>query len=197
MICEILVFGSLFFWLAVGAVSIALFITVENERWGWALTFLTVFLVACVLFGNLGLWVVANPWAAVYVVLGYIVGGVAWTIPKWILFMRRLKNRVQKELDRYRKGNNEYPVPEGQRKRNSWFSEFRCYGIDIDQDTGKLTPPTFYDNRDTILTWATVWPFSILWTVFRDIVLDGIELLVDSMKAMYERISNWFFKDIS
>ena len=71
----------------------------------------------------------------------------------------------------------------------------REYGLSVVD--GKLLPPTFAYNRQRMVSWVTLWPWSVVWVLGRDVFLHGIEGLVNHFGHVYQRISAWVFRNVS
>ncbi len=70
-----------------------------------------------------------------------------------------------------------------------------AYGICYDGN--RLVPPPFAYNRKRLVAWVLLWPWSLVWTFCREIVLKGVQHLVGLFGGTYARMSAWIFGDVS
>jgi len=204
MITEFMMVGGLLFWGFLFLISLTLIACVESEQsWGWGLFLLVVVGAVLMLFSDAWVWVKENPLLVVGLIVGYMLVGVAWTIPRWIIFLRRVRTKLKQARVRFCDKNGLDCGPGERLPQEHWkaWSDEVCwrfvrYGISFDADKGELNPPSFSVNRDMIIVWAQLWPWSVFWTIFREIVMEFIETVVDWWGQLYGRLSEWFFKDI-
>lgn len=206
MITEFFVLGGVMFWLAVAILSIAFVALVEyDEGWPLALGILTVVVGAAFFLSPLGPAMWKHPWWSLAVIPGWVTCGVGWTFFKWTRLMAALRSRLKRAIAEFGKEHNlsvKFPIGAVDRpKFADWLMrsayDLRRYGLRLDTDTGLMDLPGFYYNRDRLITWAVLWPWSIIWTIIREMFFELIEWFVDSFRKSYEAITNWFFKDFT
>jgi len=203
MLFEFLVVGGVLFWVMLGLASCFLIACVEgdNNSWGVGLVVIVACLVLLLLFGDLREFTPSRSWLLPVSFLGYLAIGVCWTIPRWVLLLRSLRVDLSKVREDFKK-SQELLLGEEIPSRlyalwadcvNQW--RFGKYGISVNFETGVLTPPTFLKNRDRLITWAVLWPWSMFWSLCRDVVVAVVETIIDWWGGAYQRLSNYFFKD--
>jgi hypothetical protein len=204
MIVEFFVVGGVLFWLLTVVAGLILIGCVENEeRWIAGGVTMLVFFLLLIFLGDLGKSVVAHPLWAVGYVVGYPVAGLLWTVPWWILLVRRIRGIAFEckaaFCEKFGLDINQPIPPE---MMDAWVGcisgspALYRYGVKVSAQTGKVSPPTFTANRDRLVTCALLWPFSIFWTLFRDMVLQAIETVVDWCGQLYQKLSEWVFGDL-
>ncbi len=56
--------------------------------------------------------------------------------------------------------------------------------------------PQAKDNKELIGSWMTWWPFSILWTIFSDILRRFYNWVIDRFMGIYNTITAHVFKGL-
>lgn len=156
-------------WLCV-ALWVILSLTYIEKESGVGVFF--IFLVFVVLFHlggvfNVLLAVFSNPVTTVLSVLTYFVAGTLWTLTKFKLFVRRKRIEINAAID-----EGAYDGRYG----NSLESAIKHLSVQA--------------NRYSIMRWAIWWPFSLLWTIIRDVVRDIFDwILTEIIGRALESIS--------
>jgi hypothetical protein len=161
--------GTLWFWLLLTAVVIAMIAFIEKEEQsGTGATILLIgFLVFTGVFGgkedylSAGSWIIDNPFTIIGVFLGYLLLGVVWSFVKWYLFLNDLRAKCKEN------GN-------------------KVYAEQI----------SFWRNKSRILVWMSYWPFSAVWFVVHDPIVRSFKFLQTKLAATYQKISDKMFKDL-
>ena len=208
MLLEFFVVGGVSFWLLVSAAMLLMLLCVENgEGWGWGLFIFAAVAVCSIVFGTLGAAIVAHPLYWLFAVVLYIVIGVCWTLPKWVLLLKRLQRDLKRLYADFceRKGINEpmTEIPEehwGAWSHEVYYAGFWRYGVAFDNEgdaVGVLQPPAFSENRDRLITWALLWPWSMFWTLCRDVAMRIVTAVVDWWGGLYQRLADRIFEGLS
>lgn len=142
----------------------------------------------------------------------YFAAGAVWSLYKWIMLIRRLKRTVEVFIasgptwDFYennaRKQLTWEQMTTVQRRDVLWRecicnSEFYKILESEQVRQGNLVPSlTGQYNRGKILDWIMGWPFSVLNYVFDKLLRDIAELIIDSLKGIYNTISEQILKGL-
>ena len=201
---ELLAFGGIIFWIIVGLASILIMTAIEknesNSKPGLAVGILVIITLIFLIFGDLWGYVTADWKRVVGFILGYFAVGALWSLPKCYCMLRGVREQLQEMRDNFKdeKGipigspiPEEHLVPWENRVNNSHI--YYEYGVEYDKDNKKIVAPRFRKYRGKLIMWACLWPWSFIWTFIRHPVLWGIELAVDWMQGLYQRMSDAMF----
>jgi len=179
-----LIFGTLWFWVAIAIFTIAMLALIEYEK-----PFSAFLVIAVTLsmfeFGagyDLFAWVVSNPLLTVEFIVGYIVLGIMWSIAKWFFFVLNARDRYSA-------------------KRQQWLKDLKLgetleqYIIRARPSAYDQFPPSPVANRDRIILWMAYWPFSALWTLINDPLKRIWRFTFNRITAFLTWISNRAFAD--
>ncbi len=154
------------------------------------------------MWGDLGTTVRFDPYRLLWLP-AWIAIGLAWSYPRWIIFLLRARDAYQRELRYYILGNNLPPLEQWTKDQlkawrdSSAMYHLRCeFHLDYDVAAEKAIPPTFVANRPKMIPWVLLWPFSIFWTFCRDGLIRLVDWLTGLMGKIYQRLSDWVFKDV-
>lgn len=191
MACELFVVGSMAFYGLLVAFALLAFWVTEYDRYeGGTLAVAALFLGSWLLFGDLGTLAMSNLLGLAWKVPAYLCVGLAWSFPKWVLWLRKALRKYQEVKAAYECGDKRTPLCDSYE-----FARLRHeYGMEI--TNGKLEPPAFADNRQRMVNWVLLWPFSVLWTFARDGVYKVVDLAVGCFGKLHQRLSDWVFKGI-
>jgi hypothetical protein len=197
MFIEWLIVGECIFWVAIAVLSIAFVACVHNRREGFAIFLAVVFAGVCVAVGDLGRLVINNLAVVLVTVCAYPLVGVAWTIPRWILFLDSIKRSYLAKLTSFVGKSGKLTED----KWVSWSIEMGCdpfydAGMYFNSKTGKLTPPQYTSNKERIAGWIVLWPWSMVDALLGDLLARFFRWLVDLLSHAYQRLSNWVFSDL-
>ena len=199
----IIVLGSIAFYVLLLLSTIAFFYCTENDdQPGWTVFGVAAFLLGWLLFGDLLPLLRENPMTALLDVVAWVAIGFVWSFPRWVLFLRRVLNDYNEAHAIYLAGTNDYEDGKNVQKPNTetgWISNGSWNFIDnygMSWVDGKIQPPTFAANRKRLVAWVALWPWSFVWTFAREVIVKGLQHLVNMFGGTYQRISNWVFSGI-
>jgi len=193
MIIELFVLGTTAFWVLLGVLILLGFVCAAWED----LPALTIFVVIIstlllVLAGDLGNYVLQNPWC-----LGWIPAwlgiGLVWSLPRWLLFLRKGK----RYFDNLIKDVDLIDIQARRRFRDSldFYEGKEQYAFNYTPDTGTVIPPQANEQIGRIATWVLVWPWSIIWTLTGDGLVEVTRWIVERLSILYQRIANYIYQD--
>jgi len=204
MFAEFLFIGGVLFWCAFVVVSLVIISAIEGNKGepkkALAIGSLLTFVLALGLFGNLWNYVMED-WRWLLIVLGGYVGlGIIWSLPKCYFMLKEVRNKLSEMKDDFRDDHKikpDAPIPAD--KIGDWVKRINnsdphySYGVGYDVDAKKIIAPRFNKYRGRLIVWACLWPWSFIWTIVRHPVLWVIEIAVDWMKGLYQRMSDSMF----
>jgi hypothetical protein len=192
--------GMSFYLLLICFTLLCLFCSELDDEPGWTIGAILLFCLLCFIFGDLGRYVSAHPWYFLISIPAYVGIGVLWSFPKWFLLLRRALREYREELSVFLKRAAPTGLADNE-TRKQWSYKISCleqkYGFEYSAQDNALTPPTFAHNRVRLINWVALWPWSVVWTLTREIVIHGFERLVDMLGGTYQRLSNWVFRDLT
>jgi hypothetical protein len=135
------------------------------------------------------------------VLAGYVVVGIVWSFVKWGLYVRKEAERHANDFNRDRARNEE-------NERNHMNAEaVRSERIGCPPKPVAhipMTPiesyirqrmPSVRDNVARISVWILYWPFSLIVSLFEDLLKRIVDEIVYRLRRVYEGITNWIVKD--
>lgn len=114
-------------------------------------------------------WMQNNYTTLLLCAVGYVVVGMPWAVFKWYLFL----------LD----------------KRDEYQAHIKRSNLDGQMSCRKLYPPKVEDNKARLTRWMSLWPQSMIWTLFEDLLRRLYERLVQFMSGTLDRISRHVFRE--
>lgn len=191
---------SFWWWALFIAASSLLFWALEYENIG-AATF--VFLVTLFLMTAFGGSEILNflltGWNFVLVIASYLLMGVLWGFVKWWLFVtQKLTNyedvKIQWLEERDIKGKT---VPD------NFKTQWENYLLKTSQFTGYKNgkqvlkiQPVASEYKLKIVNWMAYWPWSLIWTLFSDVIKRIFIRIQRWCSQLMNGISNWVFRNI-
>lgn len=183
---EFLAFGTLWFWLLVGAESLLLMCLVAKELIESATVTLVFTLVALQLCGTPVLsyaWANAGAiglWAAAYVVVG-----VLWSVAKWWMYVSEQRDKYDVVKKAWLAAKNKTSIaPED--KGDFHYALCRA---DV-----KVKPQVSdEENKSRICSWIAYWPWSAAVALVHDPIRKVSRLAYKGIKIGLQKISDHAF----
>lgn len=202
MLAEILVFGTLWFWLAIASIILGCLLAIEAENLGGAISVIVVGLISFFFFGGLKsafLWIIANPGLPIACFVGYFIIGAIWSIAKWFLFVSNINSEyieLKKEwlLDHNIDITKSLVIPlDLKEKWEAFLRKEKMYSRIYDFVFGNFRVKDF---KSLITMWIGLWPVSALWTIIDDPIRKLIVRIYNSISRIYESILNKYQSEI-
>lgn len=166
MLLELLAVGTWLFWVLVAVFSIMAMVYSERDEKA-PLVIATLIMLG--VFGKELFNGLAIKTLAVYAI-AYICIGMAWSVAKWWLHVRRVNNEIAKAKQDGTLGN----------RSGSYISSYR----------DRLEPT---NNKGRLTSWVAYWPWSMIWSVIHDAVDAAYEMLLKT----YRSISSGGLKELA
>jgi len=191
---ELFVIGSLGFWVLLLIEAVLLVALIE---WGKGL-FATLSLLASLLLlhilGDTNVLGFANhnPLLLVFGFIGYFATGTLWSIARWWLFVRYLRQRYDEtRADFCHQHDIDGSIPDS--LQAAWQEQLqgptnRRRMIEI--------PPRVRQHRGRIMMWMAYWPWSVVWTILHDPVRKAFKIILHHIHDYLQEISNKAFQGI-
>lgn len=194
MLLSFFVVGGLWFWVLTGILFISVLICDGKDEAGWAWGFILGYLVLIHVLGDANIFKLASvhPWTVFSVILGYMTAGVLWSIPKWYMFVQRIKDNVvslKRSFLKDEEATLATPIPE--EAMDSWHNTYSKHQLDIFpySPTGRDFPPRPSQHKSRITSWMSLWPISIINTFFFDFMVRGWEWAQARLQTFYYNVS--------
>jgi hypothetical protein len=178
-----LIFGTVWFWLMIGAVWIIITAILEthtelskhhDEGGGsWATVVMVIALAAYFLVGSdehlktAFNFLVDNPVLTIGAVAAYFLTGVLWAFAKWYFFLSRIREDFDESLK-----------------------------LQISSKIKNFEIPQARDYKNRIVTWISYWPISLSWTVLDDPLKKIAHNIYLKCGKIFDSISFNKFKDV-
>ena len=171
---EVLIFGSLGFWISLVIVSIIMTILMETvsddsvSPWGWNIVFLIYlgfiyFLGNSQWFKNSYEFILNNPLKTSLYIIGYIISGFIWSLIRWYIFL----DSIRKKLERDRS------------EMDIWTKQ-------------RFNPA---NNRGRIIGWMMYWPISLIWNIIHHPIRGVFSFAFEKFRGLFDYISNQILKN--
>lgn len=205
-----------FWWGLIVLSSIAIICSLENDSGPWATTFLIATLLALTFFGQptLPALILQNPFMVVGgFIFAYLVGGSIYGVVKWYLFCHKTLEEYEKVKLAWLRSNGvtSREVPDGLKFRfkqhivdnySKWTTNVY---EDVVKEDGRTSRERVYkveirprpwDHASQILLWMVYWPWSLIWSLFDDIVRGIFIRIRRGLVDMMDWISQIVFKNV-
>lgn len=197
---ELLVLGTLWFWLVLGAQSIAIVAFVE-AGYGRGATG-TALVTGVVLVAANGWWVPLkeHPWYALAALGGYVLVGVGYAVLKWWVYVRDRRVELDKRIKDTLGKSQSIEAWVAARQRPGYRSVEEDVGVKdfwatVERPSGYTTvcsrkAPQAAQHKARIITWMSYWPWSATWTLVNDPVRRIFRTLYHEIAGQLQRIAD-------
>lgn len=199
MFYELLITNTIWFWLIFAVLTMFTIIMIRVRSESCGVFALGLFLLVWLLFGDLAEWIRPNPLRLLWYPLSYVVVGFGWCVPKWLIFLDKIKRTYIEKLIIFLKGRKTDKLSKDDWKDWSALIGYNPYydaGMSFSSATGVLTPPQFSNNKERIAGWVILWPFSMLDTLLGDVLKRIVDKIVSLYKRLFQAISDWMFRGL-
>jgi hypothetical protein len=188
---EVFAVGSPWFWLLLGAEAALMIGLIEWGKGLLATLSLVATLALLQLLGNTNVLGVVNhhPLLLVFGVIGYFATGTIWSVARWWLFVRDMRNRYDEaRADFCHDQRLHGPIPESQQQQWLEYLASRKRKIEI--------RPKARRHKSRILVWMAYWPWSLFWTMLNDPVRKAFRYIFHHIHDYLQEISDNAFKGV-
>lgn len=187
-----LAFGSLTFWAFWIGIVIATLVLVgltDNEHYGWATVVLVGFFVLVGWMGifNLYTYTYTNPWGVLFYFLGYLGIGCVWGAAKWWQFCKKMRDIYETAKADFLKANGATEL--NATLRVEWTKKLQNRSRYDRHYVLCAEAPVASQNKEKIMNWMYLWPFSMLGTFLSDFLRNIWTKLYNWMGGIYDSIS--------
>ena len=191
---DVLVFGpmvfGLAFWPAIFFWALVFVLFVESSVFDQGIAAGVTLAVALIAAYYLGFWsvdiVVAHHTAFLWLLAFYIPLGMIVATVKWWFYTTGVASNVAKYLaDQARRFKN---APDFDQQMRQVRDHLSLYFEDL--------PPAVSNHKADLTRWMAWWPFTIIGSLFDDILRRFFTALYNAMANVWQRISNHAFRDV-
>lgn len=201
--------SSAFIWTASIIILIAMAISLEIEREGWATTF---FSLGIALFlwnfrGTIWEYLTANPTATFGFIITYILIGIVWSFIKWRSYVMTIFSKFKEYRENFIRKNGAIDSKDNLLKFNriidsvfkdpegNGYNTVRVVAEDKLEDTIKRIAPIASNKKSVITAWISYWPVSIAATLLNNPFRQFFEWVYSNLSGYYDKITNRYQKD--
>ena len=199
--------STAFIWTASIIILIAMAVTLEYEKEGWATTF---FSLGIALFlwnfrGQIWEYISGNPTATIGFVVSYVVIGVVWSFLKWRTYVKAVFDKFKEyrddfvrkygALDKEKNTAKFIDFISGKFKDPDGYGNVSLYtGDSLEHCVKKITP--LASKKKTVITaWISYWPVSLAGTLLNNPFRQFFEWIFSNLTGYYNKITNHYQKD--
>lgn len=155
---QIFAFGSFWFWAAILAELVLLFLFNYKQNGIGALWSVVIFLCSLQFLGDINIiqYVKQNPIIVVSFLLAYFAFGVVWAIFKWWLYCSDVYQSYIEDKERFFK------------RKGISLTEASDEDVKLWKEQTSIKVPQVVDHKSDIMRWVNMWVISLLWSLFND-----------------------------
>lgn len=200
---ELLVLGTLWFWLVLAGASIAI-IAFAESGYGRGATGTALFAGGFLVAAN-GWWVPLkdHPWYALAGLGVYLTAGVVYAVIKWWSYVRDRRAALDQQIKETLDGE---PSIEAWVTRRDSLLPHKTYtvndfwGIVEHRQPGSVRVsrhvPLASEHKARIMTWMSYWPWSAAWTLVNDPVRRMFRAIYHEIAGQLQRIADRAWKGV-
>lgn len=180
--------GAFWFWMLILVETVVIFACIENEKGILATLSVVGFFSLLWLLGvfNVFGYMAKNPWKSPLYVGGYFVAGALWSVVKWYVYVINQRSRYDDARANFLENINVKSGSLTDELKIKWETHLEMIRLEVKPQARK--------HMGKLLTWATYWPWSFLWTFVDDFVKRVFKLILLRLQAVYQSISDYAFK---
>jgi hypothetical protein len=182
------------FWIA-AVVLFGVFIGLtENEHWGWATTLFVGIFVGLGLLGAFNLWnfTLNHPGKLLYDVGLYVIAGAFWGALKWYFYCKKQRAKYDAAKADFLKARKATELTGA--LRVEWTEHLKHTDKYDRYNTISIEPPVAKENKEKIMNWMYLWPFSVFGTFLSDFIIKLWENIYKWMGGIYDSIAKAVWK---
>lgn len=195
MLLSLFLFGTIWFWLLLGAAALFIGICVSRDSFGKATLCLFGFFGALTLFGDFNVlhWLAHNGTSFLIGLGFYLAVGVFWSFAKWFFFVRRLRDEYLERRRAFLDRNDVRGdvIPDQLKKR--WAAEIEQSWSRRGQTT---YPPRARTYKGKITAWMAYWPWSLVVTMIDDPLRKLFNALFRMVQGAFQGVSDNAFRGL-
>lgn len=179
---------SIWFYIFTLLLIILAIICEEYDAVEFAIILFLVYAVAIQFIAKINLfkWVIENPLHLLWIIPGYVVIALIWSVIKWWLFVTKIADKKRDVFIEFKRDRKITTDTLTKRQKEEW-NQHEPYSY---------TKPLFSENKRKITVWAMYWPTSLIWSFLNDFVKRFFSTMVNHFRKLYEAITNKAFKDM-
>lgn len=181
VIWPVFILFSFWWWTLIVGIFTWILICTANEWFGAGVIPIIFLAIGLTLLGDTRLVSILLSWHMAWLIPSYLLMGVGWSMIKWLVFVRN-KMHVYNDLkQRWITSKGSIDGFDGHIRNHH---EFRHYD--------NLIPQASYE-KNRIVGWVAYWPWSLLWTVCDDLIINLFDTIFKVCRRAYDYISDLAF----
>lgn len=202
----IFVLFSPLWWLLFIAASGLIIWALEEENGLWATVVFVASILLMTFFGTMPTldWFLAHQWTILTAIGAYFIAGAVWGYAiKWYFFCIAKREKYE-DIKRHWLRNMGYPnektIPASM--KDKWAEEIKRNHSDYfywgpNREKIIQIETRYWDHKARTLRWAVYWPWSVLWSIFDDVIRNIFRHLQRFFSGIMEWISNFVFRGVA
>ena len=198
--------SSAFIWTASIILIIAMAITLEYEREGWATTFFSLGIALFLWNFRSDIWttISTNPTATIGFAVSYVLIGIVWSFVKWRTYVIAVFSKFKEYREDFVRKNgviNTENLKEFNEKIDGKFNDPDGYGGKVHvyehsvEEMVQKIAPLASKKKSVITAWISYWPVSIAATLLNNPFRQFFEWIYSNLSGYYDKITNRYQKD--
>ena len=197
--------SATFIWVASIIFIIAMAISLENEKEGWATTFFSLGIALVLWNFKADIWsfLTNNPTTTISFIIFYVVLGIVWSFMKWRSYVMSVFNKFKEYREDFVRDNgpiDKKNIKGFNSKIDEKFINHNGYTINIyenntlEESVERITPLAS-KKKSIITSWISFWPVSVAATVLNNPFRNFFEWVYSNLSGYYDKITNRYKKD--
>jgi len=198
--------STTFIWTASIIILVAMAITLEFEREGWATTFFSLGTALLLWNFRSDIWnfITSSPWATISFAVTYVLVGIAWSFLKWLSYVKKIFTKFKDIKFEFIETNGD--IKSDNREdfnkliNKAKFKDSDGWEVSIHsnatlEDIGMKITPLASKKKSVITAWISYWPVSVAGTLLNNPFRQFFEWIYSNLSGYYDKITKSYKKD--
>lgn len=182
-------------------IFISVAVELENTKWATGLFSVGIFILLWHYRVDMWGWISTNPLDTAMFVVGYIVGGLIWSVIKWKSYINRSARAFKQLKDSFVKdfgaiGSNWRKWIEVLQFNKHKLNRADFYERDEPETLIKKITINPADKKNVIVSWIAYWPMSLGATLLNDPIRRFGTWIYEMFSGVYSRMSKHSVKGL-
>lgn len=187
------------------ALLVAIAISVEIEREGWATTFFSASIVLLFwqYWGEIWGWISINTGGTLMFIGGYIIAGIIWALIKWKSYISESARNFIAVKEAFISKHGDIGskwltwIETLNANRRKFKNGYSFYERDDSEEVVAKLTINANDKKSLIVSWIAYFPMSIAATLLNDPIRRFMSFIYDRISGIFQRMSNSSTKDFA
>ncbi len=190
VVYPVFILFSFWWWVLVTTVFMWFLVCTANEWFSFGIVPLLLLAIGLTIFGDARFLSLLWSWHILWLIPAYLLTGVGWSMFKWFSFVRNklISYNERKAAWLKAKGLEDLTCTEQAAKFRDFIKRHTEFWIYDD-----ITPQASKE-KNRIIGWMSYWPWSVLWTIFADLIIDLFNNIFRWCRGIFDYITSIAFK---